>query len=65
MSDEKFIYIFDKEDFRKWLSKNHDKENKIGLILHKKHTGKKSPSHHELMEEAICFGWIDTIIKKN
>ena len=64
MVDEKFIDIFSKEDFRKWLSKNHDKEKKIGLIIHKKHTGKDSPSHRELMDEAICFGWIDTIVKR-
>jgi uncharacterized protein YdeI (YjbR/CyaY-like superfamily) len=64
MVDEILIEIYDKKDFRKWLSKNHNKEKKVGLILHKKHTGKSSPSHRELMEEAICFGWIDTTIKK-
>jgi uncharacterized protein YdeI (YjbR/CyaY-like superfamily) len=58
------IEIFDKKEFRNWLNKNHDKETKVGLIIHKKHTGENSPSHRELMEEAICFGWIDTIIKK-
>ncbi len=59
-----FIEIFHKDDFTRWLAKNHDKKTKVGLILHKKHTGKGSPSHRELMEEAICFGWIDTIIKR-
>ncbi len=58
------IEVFSKDDFRKWLEKNHDKENKISLVIHKKHTGKKSPSHRELMEEAICFGWIDTTVKR-
>jgi uncharacterized protein YdeI (YjbR/CyaY-like superfamily) len=60
----KEIIVFNKEDFRKWLIKNHEKESKVSLILHKKHTGKKSPSHRELMNEAICFGWIDTTIKR-
>ena len=58
------ITIFKKEDFRKWLAKNHDKESKVSVILHKKHTGKESPSHRELMNEAICFGWIDTTINR-
>ena len=62
--ESKLIEVYSKEDFRKWLAKNHDKEKKIGLILHKKHTGKTSPSHKELMHEAICFGWIDTTIKR-
>jgi uncharacterized protein YdeI (YjbR/CyaY-like superfamily) len=60
----KTITAKSRNDFRKWLSKNHDKESKVAVILYKKHTGIPSPSHKELMEEAICFGWIDTTIKK-
>jgi uncharacterized protein YdeI (YjbR/CyaY-like superfamily) len=60
----KEIIVFKKEDFRKWLAKNHEKESKVSVILHKKHTGKESPSHRELMGEAICFGWIDTILNR-
>ena len=58
------ITVFKRSDFRKWLIKNHDKETKVSVIVYKKHTGKSSPSHKELMEEAICFGWIDTTIKR-
>ena len=61
---EKFINISHINDFTSWLEKKHDKEKKIGLILHKKHTGKPNVSHHDLMKEAICFGWIDTTIRK-
>ena len=58
------ITIYKKEDFRKWLQKYHNKESKVAVVLHKRHTGKSAPSHRELMEEAICFGWIDTTIKR-
>jgi len=58
------ITAFDRLDFRKWLEKNFDRESKVSVILYKKHTGKRAPSHRELMEEAICFGWIDTTIKR-
>jgi len=58
------IIIYDASEFRKWLEKNHKKDKKVGVILYKKHTGKKSASHRKLMEEAICFGWIDTTVKK-
>jgi len=61
---ENFIDIFHLNDFTKWLSKNHDKEKKIGLILHKKHTGKPTVGHLDLMKEAICFGWIDTTVRR-
>ena len=60
----KTISAFNRNDFRKWLEENHNKETKVGIILHKRHTGKPAPTHRELIEEAICFGWIDTIIKK-
>jgi len=58
------IFIYKKEDFWKWLKKNHKKEHKVALILYKRHTGKSAPSHRELMEEAICYGWIDTTVKR-
>lgn len=58
----KTIYAKTKEEWRKWLEKNHEKKNRIGLIRYKKHTGKPSPTHPEAMKEAISFGWIDTTI---
>ena len=58
------INVFSKEDFRRWLEKNHDREKIVQLVIHKRHTGKSFPSHRELMEEAICYGWIDTIIRR-
>lgn len=60
----KRVNVFSKEDFKHWLEKNHDKENIVELVIHKKHTGKNFPSHMDLMHEGICFGWIDTVIRK-
>ena len=64
MAKVKSLKVYEARDFRKWLEKNNSKEKKVELIVHKKHTGKPFPSHRELMEEAICFGWIDTVIRK-
>ncbi|PIO08444.1 hypothetical protein COU59_01505 [Candidatus Pacearchaeota archaeon CG10_big_fil_rev_8_21_14_0_10_34_12] len=61
---ENLIEIFSKEDFRKWLKKNHLKETHVLVVLHKKHTGKNKTSAAELMKEAICFGWIDATVKR-
>jgi uncharacterized protein YdeI (YjbR/CyaY-like superfamily) len=60
----KSLVVFKREDFRKWLVKNHKNEKRVEVLLYKGHTGRKAPSHRELMEEAICFGWIDTTVKK-
>jgi len=64
--NEKFplITIKTREEWRNWLKKNHLIEKKVGLVSYKKHTGKPSISHKAAMDEAICFGWIDTIIKR-
>lgn len=53
-----------REEWRDWLSKNYNKEKKVILVSFKKHTGKPSISHREAMEDAICFGWIDTTVKR-
>ena len=58
------IVIYKREEFRKWLDKNHKKESRVAVILYKKHTGKPAPTHRELIEEAICYGWIDTTVKR-
>jgi len=58
------ITVYKIEDWRKWLSRNHLKKKKVGMISYKKHTGKSFIGHHEAMREAIRFGWIDTTINK-
>jgi len=60
----KTITVKTRQQFRSWLEKNHDKESKVSIVLYKRHTGKLAPTHRELMEEAICFGWIDTTVKR-
>jgi uncharacterized protein YdeI (YjbR/CyaY-like superfamily) len=58
------LHVRTRKDLRKWLRRNHARERRVSLILDKRHTGKPAPSHRELIEEAICFGWIDTTIKR-
>ncbi len=60
----KSLAVATRTEFRQWLEENHDKKEKVQLILYKRHTGKPAPTHRELLEEAICFGWIDTTIKR-
>lgn len=64
MSEVKKCYAGSVKEFREWFRKNHVKEGRVVLIIQKKHTGKPSMSHREQIEEAICWGWIDTTIKR-
>jgi uncharacterized protein YdeI (YjbR/CyaY-like superfamily) len=64
MKEIEEIEVFDIKDFRKWLKKNHLSKKKVRIVLHKKHTGKKSPGYQDQLDEAICFGWIDTTVRR-
>jgi uncharacterized protein YdeI (YjbR/CyaY-like superfamily) len=58
------LYVTDRKKWRKWLSKNHDKKKEIWLIYYKKHTGKPTIPYNDAVEEALCFGWIDSTVKR-
>lgn len=60
----KKIYVKNRAEWRKWLSENHNKETEVWLVYYKKGTGKSSIEYGGSVEEALCFGWIDSIIKK-
>jgi uncharacterized protein YdeI (YjbR/CyaY-like superfamily) len=65
MSEErKTFYPKNRKAWRSWLKKHHEKEKKIYVIKYKKHTGTPSITHKESLEEAICFGWIDTTVNR-
>ena len=56
----KTFYAKDREAWRKWLSEHCDKAKSVWLIIYKKGATKKSISYAEAVEEALCFGWIDS-----
>ena len=64
MQETARIVVYKKEDFRVWLKKFGEREHRVAVIVHKRHTGKPAPTHRELINEAICFGWIDTTVKR-
>ena len=64
MSEIKKVHAETRKKWRAWLKKNHKKESRVWLIKHKRHTKKPAVSHRVSMEEAICFGWIDTVVKR-
>jgi uncharacterized protein YdeI (YjbR/CyaY-like superfamily) len=57
-------YFKSRHLWRKWLEKNHGKKKEVWLVYFKKHTGKPSVSHAEAVEEALCFGWIDSRVNR-
>jgi len=53
-----------RNEWRKWLEKNHSTKHGLWLIHYKKESNKKSVSHPDAVEEALCFGWIDSKLKR-
>jgi uncharacterized protein YdeI (YjbR/CyaY-like superfamily) len=58
------LFVVDREEWRQFLQKNHDTKNGVWLIFYKKHTGNPGVTYDDAVEEALCFGWIDSIIRK-
>lgn len=58
------LYVTDRKELRTWLKINHKKEKDIWLIFFKKNSGKPRIPYNDAVEEALCFGWIDSIVKK-
>ena len=57
------LYVISRKDWRKWLIKNYKNKKDIWLIYYRKKSGKPRISYGSAVEEALCYGWIDSIIK--
>src|SRR5688572_2952338 len=64
MEITKTLYVTQAKDWRKWLKKHYKTEKEIWLVYYKKETGKPRIEYNDAVEQALCFGWIDSIIKK-
>jgi len=59
----KTIYLTSRKTWRTWLAKHHRTEAEIWLVYYRKETGKPRISYNDAVEEALCYGWVDSIIK--
>lgn len=58
------FYAPDRQSWRAWLQQNYRDQAEVWLVTYLKHTGQPSLSYSDAVEEALCFGWIDSINKK-
>ena len=52
------------EEWRDWLDRHHASEPEVWLIFHKRHTGIVSVAHKDALDEALCVGWVDSLVKR-
>ena len=50
--------------WRRWLEKHHDRRDEIWIIFYKRHTGIPGITYDEAVEESLCFGWIDGLVRR-
>ncbi|WP_370576119.1 YdeI family protein [Methanomethylovorans sp.] len=60
---EKILYVANRQEWRAWLEENFDKEKEIWMVYPSKSSGKARVSYNDAVEEALCFGWIDSTAK--
>jgi uncharacterized protein YdeI (YjbR/CyaY-like superfamily) len=63
-ADLPLLEIRTRREWRAWLAKHHGSSNGVWLVFHKAHTGVKSIPYEDVVREALCFGWIDSLIKR-
>lgn len=57
------IFLPTREEWREWLAENHDQSDGVWMIFHNKKSGLPTLTYDEFVEEALCFGWIDSTLK--
>lgn len=50
--------------WRDWLARHHGTEPEIWLVFHKRHTEIECLGYEDAVEEALCFGWVDSLVKR-
>jgi uncharacterized protein YdeI (YjbR/CyaY-like superfamily) len=63
LSANKLLCVSDRSEWRAWLRSNYNSTPEIWLVYYKKHTGKPRISYNDAVEEALCFGWIDSTVR--
>jgi uncharacterized protein YdeI (YjbR/CyaY-like superfamily) len=57
------LYVTNRKQWRSWLAKNHRSAPEIWLVYYKKNSGQPRIPYNDAVEEALCYGWIDSILK--
>jgi uncharacterized protein YdeI (YjbR/CyaY-like superfamily) len=60
MSEPSPIFFTSPEEFYAWLEEHHASESEVYVGFYKQHTGKRAMSWSQAVDQALCFGWIDT-----
>ncbi len=60
----KTLLVRTRDQWRDWLTEHHASQSEVWLIFHKQHTGVVSIDYKDALDEALCFGWVDSLVKR-
>jgi uncharacterized protein YdeI (YjbR/CyaY-like superfamily) len=60
----KTLEVRSRKLWRRWLQKHHASETEVWLVFHKLHAAEESISYSDAIDEALCFGWVDSLVKR-
>ena len=60
----KTVLVRTLDAWRDWLDHHHASASEVWLIFHKRHTGVESIAYTDARDEALCFGWVDSLVKR-
>ena len=63
MNISETLHVVTRKEWRNWLDANHKIKSEIWLVSYRRHTGCSSIPYNDAVEEALCYGWIDSIRK--
>jgi uncharacterized protein YdeI (YjbR/CyaY-like superfamily) len=58
------LYVRDRAAWRAWLEEHHESSREVWLVYYKKHTNRPRVPYDDAVEEALCFGWIDSTVRR-
>src|SRR6266540_1715056 len=64
MAELAFLDVRTRAKWHAWLGKHHTSSRGVWVVVHKAHTGVKSMAYEDFVREALCFGWIDSLVKR-
>jgi uncharacterized protein YdeI (YjbR/CyaY-like superfamily) len=62
--DLKLLHLSTRAQWRAWLARHYATDSHVWLVFYKRHTGKPRVEYSDSVEEALCFGWIDSIVRR-
>jgi len=64
LDEARLLYVTNAREWRDWFKKHYKSEKEVWLVYYKKHTGKPRIPYNDAVEEALCFGWIDSTVRR-